>query len=63
MNNIVTESTYDEEWYQPELTCSECGCVFMYSHSGRPKHPAYCPACGIKFKYLKRDDHQIYPIQ
>ena len=57
----VEESMCNEEWYQPELECRECGCTFMYSsYPDLPKYPHYCPNCGIKFESIKRGDTRLY---
>ena len=44
MSNLFIESDYEEEWYQPELTCDRCKGLFMTSGE-----PTFCPYCGIEF--------------
>ena len=48
MNNILIEDDYNEEWWQPELHCKQCGCTFMWSHYGFSEYPNFCPNCGTK---------------
>lgn len=62
--NLVEETPYNEEWWQPELNCLKCGCTFMYSsYPNFPKYPTYCPNCGTKFSGLKSNQYEIYPFE
>ncbi|MBO7733498.1 MAG: hypothetical protein J6S67_13120 [Methanobrevibacter sp.] len=51
----LTEDSYNEEWWQPEMHCGVCGNTFMYSrYPDFPEYPTFCPNCGIKFDTIVR---------
>lgn len=53
---LLIESVDFEEWYQEELTCDECGALFMYADG----YPRYCPYCGLSFKGVRRENETEY---
>lgn len=61
MNTILIEDDQNEEWWQPELHCKECGCTFMWtSYKGFSEYPSFCPNCGNKFAALEKGNTIIY---
>lgn len=58
---ILREDESNEEWWQPELHCEECGCTFMWSSWPTfSEYPNFCPNCGKKFTQLRKGRKPIY---
>lgn len=66
---ICHKSESEEEWYQEEYTCGNCGCQFMFSNyryiNGKfveNKHiqPLYCPDCGTFFEGVLCDGEYVF---
>lgn len=58
---ILHEDEFNEEWWQPELHCEDCGCTFMWSYYPNfPKYPKFCPNCGKRFTAVRCGKELLY---